>query len=83
LNSLKKAFSLNIHENTLRTALKEAGIQHRIARCRPFLNNHKKQQRLKFAREYKNWKVKDWAQVIFTDEMAVKLFMQRYIKDYI
>jgi len=38
---------------------------------------------LKFAREHKNWKVEDWARVIFTDEMAVKLFMQRHIKDYI
>ena len=83
LNSLKKVFSLNIHENTLRSALKEAGIQHRIARRRSFLNNHNKQQRLKFAREHKNWKVEDWARVIFTDEMAVKLFMQRHIKDYI
>ena len=83
LNSLKKVFSLNIHENTLQSALKEAGIQHRIARRHPFLNNYNKQQRLKFAREHKNWKVKNWAWVIFTDEMAVKLFMQRHIKDYI
>src|SRR2546421_10668515 len=59
LNSLKKVFSLNIHENTLWSALKEAGIQHRIARRRPFLNNRNKQQRLKFAREHKNWKVED------------------------
>jgi len=83
LTGLKKQFSLDVHENTLRTALNEAGIHHRIARRRPFLNTRDQKRRLQFAREHKDWKEADWARVIFTDEIAVKLFMDRHGKDYV
>ena len=39
LNQLKKLFHLDVHKNTIKAALKEGGIHHRIARRRPFLNN--------------------------------------------
>lgn len=42
LNQLKKLFRLDVHENTIRAALKEHGIHHRVARHRPFLNNRDK-----------------------------------------
>ena len=38
LKQLKKHFKLNVHENTIRNALQEAGYHHRIARRRPYLN---------------------------------------------
>lgn len=59
LDGLKKQFSLDVHENTIRAALKEAGIYHRIARSRPFLNNRDKKRRLQFAKEHRDWTVED------------------------
>jgi transposase len=38
---------------------------------------------LKFAKEHKDWTVEDWARVLFSDEMAVKLFMERHVRDYV
>ena len=57
LATLKKDFHLNVHENTLRAALKETGIYHRVARRRPYLNKHDRHRRLKFAKEHKDWTV--------------------------
>ena len=38
LMTLKKIFYLNVHENTLKAVLKEAGISHKVARHHPYLN---------------------------------------------
>jgi len=38
---------------------------------------------LKFAKEYKDWTVKDWAKVLFSNEMVIKLFMKQHARDYI
>ena len=42
LNQLKKLFYLDVHENTIKAALKEGGIYHHVACCHPFLNNYDK-----------------------------------------
>src|SRR5271167_2861908 len=81
LTTLKKDFHLDVHENTLRAALKEAGIYHRVARHRPYLNKRDRCRRLKFAKEHRDWTVEQWGNVLFSDEMAIKLFMQRHTKD--
>lgn len=83
LKTLKNDFHLDVHENTLRAALKEAGLSHRVARHRPYLNKRDRCRRLKFAKEHKDWTVKQWGDVLFSDEMAVQLFMQRHTKDWI
>jgi len=83
LIQLKPLFHLDVHENTIKAALKEGGIHHRVTRRCPFLNNRDKKRRGEFAREHKNWTVKDWARVMFCDKMAIKLFMERYTKDYV
>ena len=38
---------------------------------------------MKFAKEHQDWTVEQWASVLFSDEMAVKLFMERHVKDYV
>lgn len=38
---------------------------------------------MKFAKEHRHWTVEDWAHVLFSDEMAVKLFMERHVRDYV
>ena len=48
-----------------------------------YLNKHDRKRRLKFAKEYKNWTMKDWARMLFFDEMIIKLFMKRYTRDYV
>lgn len=83
LSQLKSMFSLNIHENTIQKALQEAGYHSRVARRRPFLNKRDRKRRLKFAQEHKNWTVEDWSGVLFSDEMAIKLFMERHVRDYV
>lgn len=83
LQQLKKYFKLCVHENTIRNALQEAGYHHRVARRRPYLNKRDRKRRLKFAKEHKDWTVEDWARVLFSDEMAVKLFMERHVRDYV
>ena len=76
LTCIKKLFHFHIHENTIRHALQKAGYYHRIARCRSYLNKCDRKRRLKFAREYKNWTIEDWARMLFSDEMAIKLFIE-------
>src|SRR5579871_6268356 len=83
LSQLKKIFHLNVHECTIRRALQKAGYHHRISRHRPYLNKRDKKRRLKFAKEHQDWTVEQWASVLFSDEMAVKLFMERHVKDYV
>ena len=81
---LKTMFNLDVHENTIHTALTRAGYLHRIARRRPYLNKRDRQKRLKFAKEHIHWTVeKDWSRVLFCDEMSVKLFMERKTRDYV
>ena len=83
LTRLKKIFQLNVHENIIRNALQLADYHHRVARRRSYLNKRDKKRRLKFAKEHKDWMVKDWAKVLFSDEMAIKLFMKRHTRDYV
>jgi transposase len=83
LTRLKNLFHLDVHENTIRNALQEAGYHHRVARRRPYLNKRDRKRRLKFAKEHKNWTVEDWSRVLFSDEMAIKLFLERHTRDYV
>ena len=83
LSQLKKVFHLNVHEHTIRSALQRAGYHRRVAQRRPYLNKRDRKRRLKFALEHRNWTVEQWASVLFSDEMAVKLFMERRSKVYV
>ena len=38
---------------------------------------------MKFAKEHKDWTAEDWARVLFSDEMAIKLFTERHVRDYV
>jgi transposase len=83
LTQLKKIFRLNVHENTIQRALNEAGYNRRIARRCVFLNKRDRARRLKFAKEHLHWTVEDWKRVLFSDEMGVKLFMERNSRDWV
>src|SRR5579871_3011700 len=83
LTRLKKVFHLNVHEHTIRSALQRAGYHHKVAQHRPYLNKCDRSRRLKFAKEHKDWTKEQWRDVLFSDEMAIKLFMERCSKDYV
>jgi len=83
LSTLKNDLHLSVHKHTIHTALQKAGYFHRVARHHPYFNKLNRSQRLKFAKEHKDWTKEQWAHVLFSDEMAVKLFMERCSKDYV
>ena len=83
LTQLKKTFHLPVHENTIRNALQQAGYYHKVAQRRPYLNKRDRKRRLKFAKQHKDWTKEEWARVLFSDEMAIKLFMERRARDYV
>ena len=83
LGQLIQNLNLEIHENTLHKALEEAGYKRRVARHCSFLSIRDRAWRLKYAEEYLHWTVEDWSQVLFSDEMSIKLFMKWTGKDWI
>src|SRR5208282_171060 len=83
LTRLKKLFHFYIHENTIRNVLSKTGYHHRIARRRSYLNKRDRKRRLKFAKEHENWTMEDWTRVLFSDEMTIKLFMERHTRNYV
>ena len=83
LSALKRDLLLDVHEHTIRRALQQVGYYHRVAQRRPYLNKPDRSQRLKFAKQHRDWTKEQWATVLFSDEMAVKLFMERRSKDYV
>jgi len=83
LSTLKNDLHLSVHEHTIHSALQKAGYFHRVARHCPYFNKLDRSRRLKFAKEHKDWTKEQWAHVLFSDEMAVKLFMERRPKDYV
>lgn len=72
LKDISNKLKLNVHPNTLRTAIQEMGMGHRIARKKPYLSLQQKAARLQFAKDYIHWTWEDWWRVIFTDEMGIQ-----------
>jgi hypothetical protein len=62
---------------TLVKAIHELGYYRRVARRRCLLNEVDYKRRLAFARAHRHWTVEDWARIIFTDEMSIKIAMER------
>lgn len=58
-------------------ALNELGYHRRVARRRCLLKEIDYKRRLAFARAHRHWTEEDWDRVIFTDEMSIKIAMER------
>jgi thermostable 8-oxoguanine DNA glycosylase len=71
---LKNDYNLNLSAQAIRDALKRNGMRSRIRRKKPLLNANHKQKRLQFARKTKNWSVRDWERVIWSDETKFNVF---------
>ena len=75
--SIIKALNLPIGRTTLISVLHELGYRRYVARRRCLLKDIDYKRRLAFARKYRHFTVEDWKRVLFTDEMSIKIGMER------
>jgi len=59
---------------TIKRRLKEKGLNGRVARKKPLINENQKASRLRWAQTYCDWQVEDWKNVEFSDESPYTLF---------
>src|SRR5436853_5164096 len=81
--SIIRDLQLNIHPNTLKHTLKDLGYNHCIARRRPFLKKVDWKRRLQFAKRHAHLTIEDWKAYIWTDEMSIKVGMERSTQDWV
>ena len=60
-----------VHPQTVRNALKEAGLWSVTKKKVPLLKQTHWQRWLKFAHYHKNWTVEDWKRVLWSDETKI------------
>lgn len=83
VSSIIRDLQLQVHPNTLKQTLKSLGYNHRIARRRPFLKKLDRKRRLQFAKRHAHLTVDDWKAYIWSDEMSIKIGMERTTQDWI
>jgi len=81
--SIIQQLQLDIGITQLKLTLQDLGYHHRIARCQPFLKKLDRKRRLQFAKRHAHFTVEDWKAFIWTDEMSVKVGMQRSTRDWV
>jgi hypothetical protein len=59
------------YADTVRNVLKEADFHSMIKKKKPLFTQRHRDARLKFAKKYKDWDVKQWRKVIWSDETQV------------
>ncbi|MBW0591109.1 hypothetical protein O181_130824 [Austropuccinia psidii MF-1] len=63
----------NLMTHTIQHEIHKLGRHLRIAPKKPYLWPQDFQQRLTFAQAHRHWTINDWAQVVWTDELAFEL----------
>ena len=81
--SIIQDLQLDTSITRLKCTLNDLGYNYRIARCWPFLKKLDRKRRLQFAKRHAHFTVEDWKAFIWTDEMSVKVGMQRSTRDWI
>jgi DDE superfamily endonuclease/Transposase len=71
---LKVEYNADVCPDTVRKALKEAGLDSVEKIEKPKLSADNIKARLKFARKYRDWTVDDWKRVIWSDETKINRF---------
>ncbi|KAJ8389099.1 hypothetical protein AAFF_G00123050 [Aldrovandia affinis] len=69
----QKAAGVKCTARTVRNRLLWAGLKSCKARKKPFINEKQRRDRLRFAKDHKDWTVEDWSKVIFFDESNFQL----------
>ena len=81
--SIIQDLQLDIGITQLKCTLSNLGYHHRIARHRPFLKKLDRKRCLQFAKCHSHFTIDDWKAFIWTDEMSVKVGMQRSSRDWV
>jgi transposase len=81
--SIISDLQLPIGITSLKETLKDLGYNHRIAQRHPFLKKLDRKRRLQFAKRHAHLTFDDWKAFIWTDEMSVKVGMQRSTRDWV
>ena len=69
--SFNSASSIKVSAQSVRNALKEAGLKSAVKSKHPKLSQKNIQARLDFARKYSSWTKEDWRRVVFSDETKI------------
>ena len=81
--SIIQDLQLSTSITRLKCTLKDLGYNHRIARHRLFLKKLDCQPHLQFTKRHAHFIVDDWKAFIWTDEMSVKVGMQRSSRNWV
>jgi transposase len=68
---LKDSIGVEVGPDTVRRALKEAGMKAVTKKKKPYLQPRHIRQRLEFALRHQSWTVDDWKRVIWSDETKI------------
>ena len=71
---VKQVEDTEISADTVRRALKKAGMKAAVKQKKPFLRPQHIRARLAFAQRHKYWTVDDWKRVIWSDETKINRF---------
>ncbi len=71
MNAEWKKCKTHVCDRTVRNRLNEMGYLFCKAKTKPLLTKQYRLQRLRWARQHRNWGVDDWKAVIFSDESRV------------
>ena len=68
---LKKLLDLDVSTQTIRRALRKAGLKAAVKQKMPFLSKAHRRRRLEFALEHQHWTLDDWSRVVWSDETKI------------
>ena len=68
---LKRLLHLNVTPQTIRNALRRAGLKSAVKQKKPFLSKTHRRRRLEFALEHQHWTLEDWSRVVWSDETKI------------
>ncbi|EIE89009.1 hypothetical protein RO3G_13720 [Rhizopus delemar RA 99-880] len=72
--SLEQNLGKSVSVNTVRRALRDAGLVSFVRPKKPLINERNRKKRLQWARQHIDWTVNDWMNVIWSDETKVNRF---------
>ena len=73
-NKLEEELGIAVHAQTVRNALKEAGLGSIEKLAKPMLSAKNIRARLAFAKAHRDWTVTDWQSVVWSDECKINRF---------
>jgi hypothetical protein len=68
---LKSALGIEVCFETMRNALREASLGSTAKVSKPTLSAKHVKERLEFAKMHKDWTIRDWEGVVFSDETKI------------